>query len=76
MLLPRADGWEVLHRLKNNPDSEDIPVLIISVVDQPSFGKKLGADEYLLKPLDPYALRSALRRMMKASPDSEGMARP
>ena len=66
VLLPRADGWEVLDRLKSDPSSKDIPVLIISVVDQPGFGKKLGAQEYLLKPLDPYELRSALRRMMEA----------
>lgn len=66
VILPRLDGWQVLQRLRNNPSTKDIPVLIISVVDQAQFGKKLGADEYLLKPLEPSALRTAIRRLVLA----------
>jgi DNA-binding response OmpR family regulator len=39
-------------------------VLLVSVLDQQAFGKKMGADEYLLKPVDPRALRLALRRLV------------
>jgi PAS domain S-box-containing protein len=65
VVLPRRDGWEVLHRLKRGPDTRDIPVLIISVVDQQEFGKSLGADEYLVKPLEASALRAVVRRLVR-----------
>jgi signal transduction histidine kinase/CheY-like chemotaxis protein len=66
VLLPRADGWEVLDRLRSDPEIQDIPVLITSVVDQESFGRRLGADEYLVKPLNQAKLRLALQRMTGA----------
>jgi CheY-like chemotaxis protein len=65
VMLPRSDGWEVLSRLKTEASTRDIPVLIISVVDQQDFGKKLGAEEYLIKPLEATSLRSAVRRLVK-----------
>jgi CheY-like chemotaxis protein/nitrogen-specific signal transduction histidine kinase len=65
VILPRNDGWEVLNHLKQNPRTMDIPVLIISVVDQQEFGRKLGADAYLLKPIEPMALRETVRRMLQ-----------
>ncbi|HUP27861.1 MAG TPA: ATP-binding protein, partial [Chloroflexia bacterium] len=65
VMLPRSDGWEVLSTLKSDPTTQEIPVLIISVVDQQEFGRKLGADEYLIKPLDAGSLRTAVRRLIK-----------
>jgi len=65
VMLPRSDGWEVLSRLKTDASTRDIPVLIISVVDQQDFGRKLGADEYLIKPLEAGSLRSAVRRLTR-----------
>jgi signal transduction histidine kinase/CheY-like chemotaxis protein/GAF domain-containing protein len=64
VVLPRRDGWEVLNRLKREPATRDIPVLIISVVDQQEFGKSLGADEYMVKPLEAAALRTVVRRLL------------
>ncbi len=64
VVLPRKDGWEVLNRLKREPATRDIPVLIISVVDQQEFGKSLGADEYMVKPLEAATLRMAVRRLL------------
>lgn len=74
VILPLADGWEVLHLLKKDPSTRDIPVLVISVVDQAGFGKKLGAEEYLLKPLDPQSLRKTVNRLVGVvrAPESEG----
>lgn len=65
VILPRMNGWQVLEQLRRHPGTKDIPVLIISVVDQAEFGKKLGADEYLLKPLDPSVLRATMRRLVQ-----------
>jgi signal transduction histidine kinase/DNA-binding response OmpR family regulator len=50
--LPGADGWEVLRCLKADPATASIPVVIISVLDNRELGLTLGADDYLLKPLD------------------------
>jgi Amt family ammonium transporter len=72
VILPRADGWEVLNRLKSDPSTADIPVLILSVVDQAGFGKRLGADEYLIKPLEPNALRKTIRKLVRAAEGQNG----
>jgi DNA-binding response OmpR family regulator len=50
--LPRKDGWEVLRELKEDAVTRDIPVLIISLVDDLERGFSLGAADYLLKPFD------------------------
>jgi signal transduction histidine kinase/DNA-binding response OmpR family regulator len=52
LVLPGIDGWEVLKRLKSDPATRDIPVVIISVVDNRELGLALGADDYFVKPVD------------------------
>jgi CheY-like chemotaxis protein len=52
ILLPRKDGWEVLRELKEDPMTQDIPVVIVSIVDEPERGFSLGAADYILKPFD------------------------
>lgn len=76
VILPRMDGWQVLEQLRRHPSTKDIPVLIISVVDQAEFGKKLGANEYLLKPLDPSALRSTMRRLVQTRRQGGPLSEP
>ena len=63
ILMPGTDGWEVLAQLKSSPITRDIPVIIVSIVDEPRRGVVLGADEYLMKPLPPGALHQALTRV-------------
>lgn len=62
LLLPGLDGWEVLSELKASPLTRDIPVIIVSVLDRQSFGFRLGASEYLVKPVERAELLHALRR--------------
>lgn len=52
IMLPKKDGWDVLSELKNSPEVADIPVIIVSIVDNKDLGFSLGAVEYLLKPID------------------------
>lgn len=62
ILLPDRDGWEVLAELKASPCTRDIPVVIVSVLDQPTLGLRLGASGYLVKPVERHALLHALKR--------------
>lgn len=51
--LPREDGHEILRRLKANPDTSAIPVLVVSgQADLLELGDRLGADAILAKPFD------------------------
>jgi len=52
LVLPGVDGWEVLKILKGEPDTCDIPVVIISMVENRDLGLALGADDYFVKPVD------------------------
>ena len=60
ILLPEIDGWEVLTQLKADEVTRDIPVLIVTVVDNPALGRALGALDYFVKPVDRSALLSRL----------------
>jgi CheY-like chemotaxis protein len=62
ILLPDQDGWQVLAELKGSPRTRDIPVVIVSVLDRQALGFRLGASEYLVKPVERAELLQALRR--------------
>ncbi len=63
ILMPHKDGWQVLHELKSDPLTRDIPVILLSIVDQKDLGYRLGAFDYLLKPFDREALVATLQRI-------------
>ncbi|HEY9640703.1 MAG TPA: PAS domain-containing protein, partial [Coleofasciculaceae cyanobacterium] len=52
VLLPHMNGWQVLSSLKADPDLADIPVVVMSMVDDKNLGFTLGAADYLTKPID------------------------
>jgi len=52
VMLPKKDGWQVLQELKNIAETENIPVIIVSIVDEHDIAVSLGAVGYLIKPID------------------------
>jgi hypothetical protein len=60
VMMPQVDGWEVLRRLKADPVVGDIPVVMVSIVDNTGLGFALGASDYLTKPIDRQSLLRAL----------------
>jgi CheY-like chemotaxis protein len=65
IMMPGTDGWQVLHELKADPATRDVPVIVVSVVDSKDLGYRLGAFDYLLKPLERDAILAALARIQR-----------
>ena len=61
-MLMESTGWELLVRLRNDARTARVPIIVVTLVDQPSMGAALGADEYLVKPVERPALLAALER--------------
>src|SRR5262249_51819560 len=62
LLLPRLNGWDLLARLKSDPATAAIPVVVVSMVAEQGAGVALGAAEYLVKPVDRAQLLEAVAR--------------
>jgi PAS domain S-box-containing protein len=66
LLMKPTSGWEILLRLKQDPRTTGIPVIVVTVVDNPGTGAALGADEYLVKPVDKVTLLAAVERCLES----------
>jgi CheY-like chemotaxis protein len=62
VMMPDMDGWSVLSALKDDPILHDIPVIMLTMVDDPDRGFTLGAAEYATKPVDRQRLSQILRK--------------
>jgi len=67
IMMPKKNGWNVLLDLKRTPATQDIPVIILSIVDEKKLGFSLGAAEYLVKPIDKVELLRKLRYLEKTA---------
>jgi CheY-like chemotaxis protein len=52
VLMPGLDGWAVLGALKDDPSTAEIPVILLTILDDRDMGYALGAADYLTKPID------------------------
>jgi signal transduction histidine kinase/DNA-binding response OmpR family regulator len=68
IMLPGHDGWETLQRLKSDPNTRDIPVVVISALRNSELALSLGAMDYLVKPVDREALHAVVSRLPKPKP--------
>lgn len=68
IMMPQMDGFEVLKRLKANPDTQDIPVIFITAleaVEDEVQGFALGAVDYITKPIKPAIVLARLRTQLE-----------
>jgi signal transduction histidine kinase/DNA-binding response OmpR family regulator len=62
VMMPGMDGWAVLQELKADSELADVPVVMVTMVDDRNLGYALGATEYLTKPVDRQRLLTILER--------------
>jgi CheY-like chemotaxis protein len=71
VMLPQIDGWELLGRLRQHPETADIPVIVCTILPHEQLALKLGAEGFVRKPLNRQAFLEALDRQLAApSPGS------
>jgi signal transduction histidine kinase/CheY-like chemotaxis protein len=63
VMMPQKDGWDVIRELKDDSRTNDIPVIICSIVSEKERGMSLGAADYLVKPIMEDDLVTALERL-------------
>jgi signal transduction histidine kinase/CheY-like chemotaxis protein len=67
VMMPGIDGWTVLAALKGDPELADIPVVLVTIVEDRQRGYALGATEYLVKPVDRKRLVDCLRTLCEVA---------
>jgi CheY-like chemotaxis protein len=71
VMMPGSDGFETLVALRKNPATADIPVVILSIVDQKQIGFALGAADYLIKPVRKPILLETIHKHVPAPADED-----
>lgn len=72
VMMPYMDGFEVLQQLKKNPETRDIPVIMLTAKAQDADvfrGWQSGVDCYLTKPFNPMELKAFVKRVFKSLED-------
>jgi two-component system cell cycle response regulator len=68
VMMPGMDGFEVCRRIKSDPATQDIPVIMVTALDQPTDklqGLESGADDFLTKPVDDIALVTRVKNLAR-----------
>ena len=68
VMMPRMDGWAVLSELKAHRELANIPVVMMTIVDNKNLGYALGASDYLTKPIDRDRLTTVLQKYKSDKP--------
>lgn len=82
LMLPGIDGLEVTRRLKNDPNTKNLPIVMLTAKGEEAdivTGLELGADDYITKPFSPRILvarvRAIFRRKIKGQPEETSVLR-
>jgi len=70
LMMPGIDGFDVLEKIKSNPDTKEIPVIILTAkVDAESESKafELGAVDYIIKPIGIYEITEEIRAILSGA---------
>jgi PAS domain S-box-containing protein len=67
IVMKPIDGWQILTSLKSDRRTAHIPVIVVTIVDQPPTGALLGADEYIVKPVEKLVLLASVDRALSRS---------
>ena len=79
IMLPRIDGWEVCRRLRQNPKTRNIPIIMLSAlseIDDKLKGFSLGTDDYVTKPFSPRELVVRVKRVLLRSENKASTIKP
>ncbi len=78
-MMPRIDGYQVLWHLKQNAETRDIPVMMLTARSRPQdeeMGLSLGASEYVIKPFSLEEVLEKTDRLLNSRIDAAGFRRP
>jgi signal transduction histidine kinase/ActR/RegA family two-component response regulator len=64
VIMPGMDGWTLLQQMKQDPSLAQIPVIMMSIIDDRNFAFSMGADDYLTKPITRRELLAVLSRAL------------
>ncbi|MCU0536365.1 MAG: response regulator [Hydrococcus sp. Prado102] len=68
IVMPRMNGYEVCRRLKSDPKTKDVPVILCSTKAEEFdryWGMKQGADAYIVKPFQPVELLGTIKQLLR-----------
>jgi len=70
VMMPQLDGWSVLRQLKEDPTLRDIPVIMVTILNERALAIPLGAAELLTKPIDRQRLIALMAQYCDGSADN------
>ena len=71
VMMPGSNGFETLSALRQDPATANIPIIIVSVVDQKQIGFALGATDYLIKPIPKSVVLESIQKYVQLQSDEE-----
>ena len=68
VLMPGRDGWSILRECKSDPELKEMPVIMVSQLNQETLANSLGADDYITKPVDRDYFLEAVKKLLANKP--------